>query len=232
MRIPFPKFIGKTFVFILSIIFGIIICCLFVCFVVCFLIIIFLNSLAKLQEEHLPNSLRQPDKSHQGTHARRLRRFIQVIREIYVPPLFYLGTRMESVFYVGPSAFGGVGLFARRRIILEADSVLPYVIGYVYNLSDLDWDRLREMHFPSLYQYGNNFRGIMVGPLSLANHCCSSTITFTKPNKHGVVFAQTSHQQQTLQPDQELLIYYGLNSLHFLCVCPLCRKHISSAKYS
>ncbi len=164
------------------------------------------------------------NKSHQGTHARRVRRFIQVVRDSYIPPLFicpYIN-RPPSVFYVKSSTLGGVGLFARRRIILEAASVLPYIMGYVYNISDLEWDELRAKQFSSLYQYGASCRGIMVGPLSLANHSCLSALSFTKPNKQGHVFVCTSHQQQTLEADEELLLYYGLHSLHFRCQCSRC----------
>ncbi len=192
------------------------------------MIFIFLHYLIPCSNSHfrlnLPHGVR--------TDARKLRYFLSCICKHFVPPIFPQQTHHKA-FYVRDSPLGGLGVFARRRIVLEANNKLPYLSGFICAVSDSDFTFLCESRFPSLYASGSS-HGILTGALSLVNNDCASVLSFTTPHTKNVreLKAQkrpailgtvyiVAHQPITLEADQELLVQYGTDKL-FDCNCEHC----------
>ena len=82
----------------------------------------------------------------------------------------------SSPVRVAPSASGGLGLFLREGVRVRAEASLfgTRLWGVLFEISEADFQRLRDLGYPSLYR-----SAIMGGPLSLANHQCRASLAFS-----------------------------------------------------
>jgi hypothetical protein len=83
-------------------------------------------------------------------------------------------------YEVGTSELGGVGIFWKKTgklVCADNGTVesLTQLVGFIIYIVEEDFEILLSHNYPSLYR--NNY--ILIGPLSLVNHHCQSSLGFT-----------------------------------------------------
>src|SRR6185312_8896662 len=163
-----------------------------------------------------PSRARGSPRSQYGTKERYFWDLVRTLYDDLYPTLLNPATRTFSV--QTSERYGGMGLFARRTIVLEAGAVVPGgIVGTVHAVSARAWQKLRDMHYSSLYS-DSRIDGILTGALALANHDCGSKIGLRRrrsgrhrcnEDDQGDVIDLVARKAYVLESDSELVIHYG-----------------------
>ncbi len=185
-----------------------------------------LASFKELLIQHAPPQVYAPARargSPRSSGNTKTRLFWDLLHALYDEFYPALLNPCTSLFSVRPSQqYGGLGLFARRTIILEARSVVPGgITGTLHAVAPDEWNRLVSMRYPSLFS-DSAADGILTGPLALANHDCRSHIGLRRRRGEDKVTVEAvAHEPVVLAAGSELVIHYG-STLGFDCRCGGC----------
>ena len=132
----------------------------------------------------------------------------------------------QSPIRIAPSG-GGLGLFARRRLV---DPLPKELFGAIAGVEDNDFDVLVEGGYPSLYQTGG-VSGILFGPMSLVNHSCRANFRFSNLISRGRpdgfdgfgIIRLKSKKKSGFAENEQILVNYGMRKRNFQCECDSCR---------
>jgi hypothetical protein len=105
----------------------------------------------------------------------------------------------------------GLGIVVKKKQILNAPEILfqQYLFGEVLEITSEEFKYLEKKEYPSLYKT-NSKSCILIGPLSLVNHCCVIDIGFvSKSNNYLYVktFQDVLHYNQY---DEILVNYFNV----------------------
>ena len=176
---------------------------------------------------------------HRATIQRSTRELVAAAYRFYralLHPDSRLDVRRSDV------AVGGLGLFARSDLQLQRGQYSPWpeLFGLALTISRAEFQALVEAGYPSLLG-GPRRRCLLVGPLSLVNHECSSSLCLDKlvacagtSEEFGEAFriGVVARRELKIAASSELLVdYFNLPSRAARpaevggrpCMCPTCR---------
>lgn len=131
----------------------------------------------------------------------------------------------------------GLGVFLRDQKAFIED-IRAVLVGWLFDVKEEDFATLKRSSYPSLFQDGR-MRSVLFGPLSLVNHECDSSLTWTKRvsagqrktmcaelNKQATVgFTKKKRRKWDWSAGSEVTVDYGRDySFGDKCLCHKCQQ--------